>query len=163
MEALIAEQREVAQNIVLYTPPFQYSKGLNEFQKSGYTYRMKDINVAKRSAEEFILIHQLFLSDRTGEIISKDFLKLTYPSRWKYDILRALDYFAHAKRKWDDRMNPAVEVMLKKRNKDNTWNVQAHHSGKVHFEMEKAGQPSRWNTLRAMRILKHFKIETPGG
>ena len=107
---------------------------------------------------EFILQHQLFLSDRTGKIINKDFLKLTYPGRWRYDILRALDCFQYAKVKWDDRMEPAIEVLLKKRNKGQTWNVQAKHPGQVHLEMEKAGKPSRWNTLRAMRVLKYFNI-----
>ncbi|NNJ89575.1 MAG: hypothetical protein HKP53_09245 [Eudoraea sp.] len=134
-------------------------EGLMEFKKAGYTYRKKDIQSAGESAEEFILLHQLFLSDRTGEIIRKDFLKIPYPCRWKYDILRALDYFQYSGRKWDDRMNPAIQVLLKKRNKNATWNVHAKHPGKEHFEMEKAGKPSRWNTLRVMRILEHFEIE----
>lgn len=134
-------------------------EGLTEFLKSGNTYRTNDISEAIESAQEFILLHQLFLSDRTGEIIKKDFLKLSYPCRWKYDMLRALDYFQHAQVKWDDRMNPAISILLKKRNKNNTWNVQAKYSGQVHFEMEKAGKPSRWNTLRAMRVLNHYKIE----
>ena len=56
-------------------------------------------------------------------------------------------------------MNPAIQVLLKKRNKAATWNLQAKHPGQVHFEMEKAGSPSRWNTLRAMRVLKHFATE----
>ncbi len=134
-------------------------EGLIEFQKARYTYRKDEIESALRSAEEFVLMHQLFLSDRTGKIIRKDFLNLAYPSRWKYDILRALEYFQYSGSKWDERMNPAIHVLLKKRNKDATWNVQVKHPGKEHFEMEKAGKPSKWNTLRAMRVLNHFKIE----
>ena len=134
-------------------------EGLVAFQKAGYTYRMNEIQSARRSAEEFVLMHQLFLSDRTGKIIRKDFLRLTYPGRWRYDILRAFDYFQYAKVKWDDRMEAAIQILLKKQNKDSTWNAQAKHPGQVHFEMEKAGKPSRWNTLRAMRVLKHFEIE----
>jgi hypothetical protein len=134
-------------------------EGLNEFQKSGYMYRNSDILEARESAENFIMLHRLFLSDRTGEIISKDFLKLTYPSRWKYDILRALDYFQYAKRNWDTRMEEALNALVQKRKNNGTWNMQAAHPGKVHFVMEKAGSPSRWNTLRALRILKHFKNE----
>ena len=132
-------------------------EGLHEFQKTGYRYRHKDIQGVLKSAEEFILIHQLFLSDRTGHIIKKEFLKLTYPGRWKYDILRAMDYFRSTGRAWDHRMEAAVKVMLKKKNKENTWNMQAAHPGKVHFTMEKTGPPSRWNTLRAIRVLQHFK------
>ncbi|MBT8300408.1 MAG: hypothetical protein KJO63_03700 [Maribacter sp.] len=132
-------------------------EGLWEFQKAGFTYKKDDISTAIKSTEEFILIHRLFLSDRTGKIIRKDFLKLAHPSRWKYDILRALDYFQKAERKWDKRMDDAVTMILKKRNKEGTWNVQAAHPGKVHFTMEKAGKPSRWNTLRAIRVLRHFE------
>lgn len=134
-------------------------EGLYEFRKSGYSYRLDDILNAKESAEEFILLHRLFLSDRTGEIINKDFLKLSYPSRWRYDILRALDYFQYAGKKWDDRMKEAFGVIQKKRNKNGTWNMQAAHPGQVHFIMEKAGKPSRWSTLRAMRAIKHFETE----
>ena len=106
--------------------------------------------------KEFILVHQFYLSDRTGAIIHPGFLRFPYPSRWKYDLLRALDYFQAARAPWDERMRPAMDVLLKKRNKDGTWNVQAKHPGQTYFDMEKAGKPSRWNTLRAMRVLKHF-------
>uniref|UniRef100_UPI002614DFFB hypothetical protein n=1 Tax=uncultured Eudoraea sp. TaxID=1035614 RepID=UPI002614DFFB len=137
-------------------------EGLYEFQKSGTAYRKNDIQSAKESGEEFILMHQLFISDRTGEIINKDFLKMPYPCRWRYDILRAMDYFSYAGCKWDNRMEQAVSVLLSKINKYGTWNLNAAHPGKVHFKMEQAGKPGRWNTLRAMRVLKHFKIEPHG-
>jgi hypothetical protein len=133
-------------------------EGITEYQNAGYTYRNKALENAKALSIEFILLHQLFLSDRTGEIINKEFLKLRYPCRWKYDILRALDYFQHAKIPYDKRMKPALEHLLKKRNKDGTWNVNAKHPGQLHVEMEKAGKPSRWNTLRALRVLKHFDL-----
>jgi hypothetical protein len=133
-------------------------EGIIEYLKNGYSYRMNDLLKAKESSEEFILIHQLFLSDRTGEIIRKDFLNIPYPCRWKYDILRALDYFQYAGTKYDNRMDAAVDVIHKKRRVDGRWNVQAAHPGKVHIEMEKAGKPSRWNTLRALRVLKNNKI-----
>ena len=55
-------------------------------------------------------------------------------------------------------MNDAIDILLKKRNKENTWNLQANHPGQTHFEMEKVGKPSRWNTLRALRVLRYFKI-----
>ena len=133
-------------------------EGIVEFLKAGYTYRMNDIQKAKQSSEEFILLHQLFLSDRTGEIIKREFLNIPYPCRWKYNILRAMDYFQYAGTTYDKRMQAAIEVILRKRRKNRLWNLQSAHPGKVHFEMEKAGQPSRWNTLHALRVLKHYKI-----
>ncbi len=134
-------------------------EGFTEFQKAGFAYRKSAISQAVSSGIEFLLMHNLFLSDHTGEIIDKNFLKLTYPSRWRYDILRAMDYFQFAGIKWDNRMEEALTYLLKKRNKDGTWNMQAAHSGQVHFIMEKGGMPSRWNTLRMLRVLKHFEIE----
>ena len=134
-------------------------EGLTTYLYNGYQYKVNEINDAILSAKEFILLHQLYISDRTGNIINTDFLRFSYPRRWRYDILSALDYFQYSKSKWDPRMQKSIDVLLKKRNKDGTWNVQAKHPGKIHFEMEKAGKPSRWNTLRALRVLKYYEIE----
>lgn len=134
-------------------------EGFSEFLNAGHTYRKDEILSVKKSSIEFILIHQLYLSDRTGQIINKDFLKLTYPCRWKYDILRAMDFFQYDGIERDNRMEAALGILQSKRNKEGTWNMVAAHAGQVHFNMEKAGKPSRWNTLRALRVMKHFEIE----
>ena len=134
-------------------------EGMTEYLINGYHFRHKELSEARQSSVEFMLTHQLFLSDRTGEIINKDFLKLSYPGRWRYDVLRGLDFLQYAGEPMDKRMEPALEVLLKKRNKDKTWNLQAKHHGQVHFDMEKAGSPSRWNTLRSLRVMKHFGME----
>jgi hypothetical protein len=84
---------------------------------------------------------------------------LSYPSRWRYDVLRALDYFRLAGVEYDSRMEDAIDVVLNKRRADNTWTLQARHPGQTHFDMEETGKPSRWNTLRALRVLKHFRID----
>jgi hypothetical protein len=91
---------------------------------------------------------------RTGEIIRPRCLLLSYPSRWSYDILRTLDYFGNAGVGYDPRMQDALEVLLQKRRKDGAWPLQAKHPGQVHFDMETPGHPSRWNTLRALRVLQ---------
>ncbi len=132
-------------------------EGFVEYEKNGYSYRSGEIKEAIRSGNEFLLKHHLYLSDRTGAIIRKEFLKLTFPSRWRYDILRALDYFQYSRVPYDSRMLEALHYLLKKRNPNGTWNMQAKHPGEVHFEMEKAGQKSRWNTLRALRVLKQYE------
>ena len=131
-------------------------EGLQEYASNGYDYRRTELDRIAATAREFILQHRLYLSDRTGEIINKRFLMLSYPSRWFYNILRALDYFRAAGVSYDERMQPALDVLMKKRRTDGTWPVQAKHTGKVHFDMEQTGGPSRWNTLRTMRVLKHF-------
>jgi len=83
-------------------------------------------------------------------------LMLSYPSRWRYDILRALDYFRSAGITYDNRMHDALDLLKKKRRPDGTWPLQARHPGETHFEMEVPGKPSRWNSLRAVRVLNHF-------
>ena len=131
-------------------------EGINEYARNGYTYRLRALRGAERESREFILRHRLFRSDRSGEVIDKKMLMLSYPSRWRYDILRALDYFRAAGVDYDQRMEDAIAVLLKKRRPDGTWPLQARHPGQTHFEMEQVGAPSRWNTLRALRVLKYF-------
>ncbi len=131
-------------------------EGITEYERNGYTYRLPELQTVKNSCVEFILIHHLFKSDKTGKIIKNDFLKFPFSPRWKYDILRCLDYFQHACIPYDHRMNDALKVVENKKTADGLWKVNARYSGLIHFEMEKAGKPSRWNTLRALRVLKCY-------
>ena len=133
-------------------------EGMHEYAKSNYKYRIDELSKTEADAREFILQHKLFISDKTGEIIDKKMLMLSWPSRWRYDILRSLDYFQFAGKTFDIRMDDALKVLIKKQRKDGTWPLQAKHPGKTHFEMEGRGQPSKWNTLRALRVLKHFDM-----
>ncbi|MDP3150516.1 MAG: hypothetical protein Q8N83_15440 [Ignavibacteria bacterium] len=131
-------------------------EGIQEYSINGYRYRLPELKKVEKTSREFILSHRLYFSHRTNEIISKSFLKLSYPSRWKYDILRALDYFRSAEIPFDERMKPAIDLLLKKRKENKYWLLQANHPGQTHFDMEDVGKPSRWNTLRALRVIKHF-------
>jgi hypothetical protein len=131
-------------------------EGILEYAKNGYGYRLEELQEAEEKSREFIMQHRFFRSDRTGDIIDKKMLMLSYPSRWKYDILRALDYYRFAGAAYDARMQDALDILKKKRRKDCTWPVQAKHAGQTHFDMEKTGGPSRWNTLRALRVFNHF-------
>ena len=133
-------------------------EGIFQYKTNGYKYKLSELLEAEKNSIEFILMHRLYKSDKTGKIIRPDFLKLTYPPRWKYDIMRALDYFRQAGIKFDNRMQDALDCLLSKRNKENTWNQQAYHPGKLHFKMDEAGKPGRWNTLRAIRVLKYFNL-----
>lgn len=131
-------------------------EGIQEYSDNGYHYRLDEFHNAASAAREFILLHRLYKSDRTGKIIRKDFLQLSFPPRWYYNILRSLDHFRTADAPWDDRMTDALRVLISKRRRDGLWPVQAARAGKVHFKMEEARQPSRWNTLIALRVLKAY-------
>jgi hypothetical protein len=136
-------------------------EGIHEYLSNGYTYRAKELEQIAGMAREFMLQHRLFRSDKTGEIISPNFLMLSYPGRWFYDILRALDYLRAAGVEYDPRMQDALDVLTSKRRKDGAWPLQRKISGLTHFDMEKPGQPSRWNTLRALRVMNHFGLDVP--
>lgn len=131
-------------------------EGILEYSRNGYMYRLGDLQIVQKECVDFLLEHRLFRSHQTGEIFDKKMLMLSYPSRWKYDILRALDYIQSADVKYDLRMQDALDIVEKKRLKDGRWPVQSKHPGQTHFDMEKTGAASRWNTLRALRVLKHF-------
>lgn len=134
-------------------------EGIWEYQKAGHSYRVTDLKKVKKDAEAFLMIHQLFKSDHTGEIIDKRWSMLSFPSRWRYDVLRGLVYFTDAGTSYDVRMAGALDLLISKRLRDGSWPVQCKHQGLVHFDMERTGNSSRINTLRALRVLNAFEVE----
>ncbi len=112
------------------------------------------VGAALARGREFFLAHRLFRSHRDGSVVDPVFTLLSFPPRWHYDILRGLDHFRVVSAPWDDRFGDAVDVLEQRRRSDGTWPVQHKHTGKVWFDMERTGGSSRWNTLRAMRVLR---------
>lgn len=133
-------------------------EGILEYKNNGYSNRLPELEKIKARAREFILQHRLYRSDRTGETINKRMLMLSYPYRWYYNILRALDYFQIAGVRYDTRMANVLEVLRAKRRVDKKWPLQNRHPGQTHFELEKTAGPSRWNTLRALRVLTRYGL-----
>jgi hypothetical protein len=140
-----------------------------------------EVDAAQIRGHEFLLRHRLFRSHRTGEIVNKRMLRMPFPPRWFFDVTRALDYFqdyyrwkedhdfVHQDRETielndahirDKRFQDGIEVLRSKRKRDGRWNMMRGPSGKVFFDMEPAGKPGRWNTLRGLRILKWWEGES---
>jgi hypothetical protein len=117
-------------------------------------HKAREARSAQHRGREFLLKHRLFRSHRTGEIIKPLFTRFSFPPRWHYDILRALDYFQAVNAPPDPRLAEAIEIVRSTRRKDGRWPLQHTYKGKTYFELERLGAPSRWNTLRAMRVLK---------
>lgn len=130
-------------------------EGLLEHERStGGTSPSRE---ARRRGEEYLLERVLLRRKSTGEVINPDWLQFSYPTRWYYDVLRGLDYFRAAGSHQDERMSEAVDIVRSKQQRDGRWLLENTHPGKVHFQLEDGdGQPSRWNTLRALRVLKWF-------
>ncbi len=134
-------------------------EGLQDVQRNGYSERTCEIVKAAEKGREFILAHHFFRSSRTGEVIHEKFLQLSFPCRWYYDILRALDHFREAGAPYDTRMDDALDSITAKMRTNDRWPVQHKHPGLVHFDMERTGSDSRWNTLRALRVLRQYRPE----
>jgi hypothetical protein len=117
-------------------------------------YKARQVRAAQRRGREFLLVHRLFRSHRTGAIIKPVFTRFSFPPRWHYDILRALDYFQSAGASRDSRLTEAIDIVRSRRRHDGTWLLENRYNGKTYFELERLGKPSRWNTLRALRVIK---------
>jgi hypothetical protein len=112
------------------------------------------VRAARRSGEEYLLARRLFRRASTGEVVDPAYLDFAFPYYWHYDVLRALDYFRGAGAGPDPRMAEAIEVVRSKRGPDGRWPLDRIHPGRVHLDIEApVGTPSRWNTLRALRVL----------
>jgi hypothetical protein len=112
------------------------------------------VREARRGGEEYLLERGLFRRQTTGEVVDPAYLDFAFPYYWHYDVLRALDYFRRAGVEPDARMAEAVDVVRSKRQPDGRWLLDRIHPGRVHFDLEDGvGMPSRWNTLRALRVL----------
>ncbi len=127
--------------------------GLLEFERRGHG--SPEVTEARRGAEEYLLERNLFRRKSTGEVVDQAYLDFSFPHYWHYDVLRALDYFRRAMSPPDPRMEEAVEVVRSKRQPDGRWLLDRIHPGRVFFDLEDGvGMPSRWNTLRALRVLE---------
>jgi hypothetical protein len=127
-------------------------EGLLEFQQA--TGGSVAVRAARRSGEQYLLQRGLYRRNSTGEVVDPAYLEFAFPYYWHYDLLRALDYFACSGADPDPRMAQALEVVRSKRQPDGRWLLDRIHPGRVHFDIEGGvGTPSRWNTLRALRVL----------
>jgi hypothetical protein len=115
------------------------------------------ITKARKRAETYLLERHMFRSLRTGKIINKRWLRFSYPTHWHYDVLRGLDYLREAGIKPDSRIDEAIEVVIKRRHQNGRWPLNLLHPEKIPLEMEtEVGRASRWNSLRALRVLRWY-------
>jgi len=113
---------------------------------------------ARRRGEEYLLERSLFRRKSTGEIVDPTWLQFSFPVRWHYDVLRALDYFRSVGAVPDSRIEEAIGILRSRQQPDGYWLLENTHKGRVHFELEDGdNMPSRWNTLRALRVLRWYE------
>ena len=122
---------------------------------------MTAVKKARMRGENYLLKRRMFRSLRTGEVIDERWLRFSFPTFWHYDVLRGLDYLRNAGIKPDSRVREAVEIMIKCRHQNGRWPLNLLHREHIPLEMETAvGSASRWNTLRALRVLRWYDNST---
>jgi hypothetical protein len=135
-------------------------EGLLEYERAGAG--SDETLAARRRGEHYLLERSLFRRRSTGQVPVADWLEFSFPTRWHYDVLRGLDYFRRADRR-DPRLGEAIDLVRSKRRNDGTWLLENTHPGAIHVEFEEGdGRPSRWNTLRACRVLAWWDAAGPG-
>jgi hypothetical protein len=135
-------------------------EGLLEYERA--TGGSPESRAARKSGEEYLLERNLFRRLSTGEPADAQFLCFAHPNRWHYDVLRALDYFrsgaALTGLEPDPRLGEAVDCVRSRRLEAGTWPLDWSPPGRVWFEVDDGqGEPSRWVTLRAMRVLRWWE------
>jgi hypothetical protein len=128
-------------------------EGLLEYERE--VSGAPEIAAARRRGEQYLLERRLFRRRATGAIANRDFLELAFPPRYHYDVLRALDHLRNAGAEPDQRMAEAVRLLESRRQPDGRWLLERAYDESLGFFFgETAGEPSRWNTLRALRVLR---------
>ena len=122
------------------------------------TYGSAESIAARRRGEEYLLERKLFRRKSTGAVVDPAWLQFSFPTRWHYDVLRALEYFRAAGDPPDPRVDEAIYLLRSRQQSDGVWLLENTHPGAVHFALEEGdGWPSRWNTLRALRVLRWYE------
>lgn len=124
-----------------------------------------DVIAARLRGQEYLLERRLFRRKSTGEVIKQDrkgnaaWTSFAFPTWWHYDVLRGLEYLRHARVSPDERVAEAIGLVESKRDGDGRWPLETRYPGRMPVEIDAGvGQPSRWNTLRALRVLKWYYV-----
>jgi hypothetical protein len=135
-------------------------EGLLEYERA--IGSAPEIAAARRRGEEYLLERGLFRRRSSGEVANAAFLNFAFPPRYHYDILRALDYLRNAGVAPDARVAEALRVVESRRQADGRWLLEAAHDEGLAFAFnESVGEASRWNTLRALRVMRWSECGSP--
>jgi hypothetical protein len=140
-------------------------EGLLEYERA--TGGTPESRAARRSGEEFLLERHLFKRLSTGEPAAEHLMYFIHPARWYYDVLRALDHFRAASlmdgAPPDPRLGEAIDYVRSRRREDGRWDLDWSPTGRAWFDVDDGpGRPSRWITLRALRVLKWWDAAVGG-
>jgi hypothetical protein len=115
---------------------------------------------ARLRGQEYLLERRLLRRRTTGEVVDPAWTRFSFPTWWHYDVLRGLEYLRRAGATPDERVAEAIELVESKRDGDGRWPLENQHPGTMAVEVDEGeGRPSRWNTLRALRVLDWYSAQ----
>jgi hypothetical protein len=130
-------------------------EGLLAYERAGR--KSAAVTRTRNRAENYLLERHLFRSLRIGEVVNKRWFGFSFPTFWQYDVLRGLDYLRNAGIKPDSRVSDAIETVIERRHQNGRWPLNLLHPEYIPLEMETdVARASRWNTLRALRLLRWY-------
>ena len=134
-------------------------EGLLEYER---TWGNKTVTTdARRKAHEYLLERRMFKRLTTGDVVDSEWTRFAFPTLWHYDILRGLDYLRSAGVEPDERITDAIAIVEARRHQNGRWPMNHVHADRLGFPVEpETGSASRWNTMRAMRVLKWYAAKT---
>jgi hypothetical protein len=131
-------------------------EALLEYEQAGGA-KSAEVKEARLKGQEYLLERHLLRRKSTGEVIDPAFTSFSFPTWWHYDVLRGLDYLRAAGAPPDERAAEAIELLESKRDSHGRWPLENRYPGKMLIDLDEAeGRPSRWNTLRALRVLDWY-------
>ena len=137
-------------------------EGLLEYERAGRG--SPETTAARNRGEEYLLDRRMLRRQSTGEVIDPAWIQFSYPTYWHYDVLRGLDYMRAARPNPDERVAETIDLIESKRDADGRWALENSHAGRRYFPIDEGdGKPSRWNTFRAMRVLKWARASVSVG
>lgn len=128
--------------------------GFAQYLARGFLHRQDEVREALADAVESLLARNLYQRRGVTEAIRPEFTRLHHPARWHFDVLRGLEVLWAAGVTWDPRMVAALEVVRRRRRPDGRWAASSQYPGETWVSYPGAGQPNRWVTLRALRVLR---------
>ncbi|HUA01914.1 MAG TPA: hypothetical protein VMB02_16375 [Candidatus Aquilonibacter sp.] len=134
-------------------------EGLLDYERAGR--KSAAVTRARKRGEDYLLDRHMFRSLRTGKVIEKRWLRFSFPPVWHYDVLRGLDYLRNTEIEPDSRVRDAIKIVIERRHQNGRWPLNLVHPERIPLKMETAvGSASRWNTLRALRVLRWYNSST---
>jgi hypothetical protein len=130
-------------------------EALLEYERAGHS--SAEVAAARLRGQEYLLERRLFRRQSSGEVVDPAWTRLAFPTWWHYDVLRGLEYLRRAGVAPDERVAEAIELVASKRDDDGRWPLETQYPGKMPVATDEGeGRPSRWNTLRALRVLDWY-------